>query len=697
MTVVTIRPDSTVQYPGSWSLQGGSSDADDALRDDTDVTYLRGNENRCDATKAVIVGFANPTPPVAAHRIKQVRVRARIKDRSTSNETFAAVYLRLNDIEAGRANNSGGESAFKEFSGAWQTQKPGGGDWTATDVNALQASIYSCGSKSSSVGSDWAAVYIDVEYNETPVVTVTTPTEGSTIQDQTRPTGGATYADTEGDAMTHYRFKVFSAAQYGAGGFDPETSAATYDSGWVASSTNPITATPTTDLSNGAYRYYFKARQGGSWSTAFESAWDYNQFTVVVSPPLAPTITATADDTNRRIALVLQGQDNLLTLNDSTLESTVGSWTQHVNATAARTTAAGTFASGSAGLSITATIAGNAAVRTASGTSGYRVSPGLTYVLRAKLKAAATAKQIRLYARFYDAAGTAISFVGSADLGLDATGAFTAFTNSVVAPALAAYMAVIIEVQSAAAGGVHYADEIGVFPQGNTAWNAGGMVSDVGTDTTLSSQRFLIEYSDDGGDTWETADRLWTAALVEVDGSAASPPAATQALTLYDYEAFPRQERLYRAQAYDIGPPIIAGPYSAEDGATYVASEWAIHVPSDPSMNVVVYRDDSNFDYDGEEPGQANYAAGRRNAIVVKGDIQGENFPLTLQFEEQEDFEAFEAIRDLQEAVFLITDMDLAWYVAFLGRRGVSIDRTTKNAEPWWHTVSVTAIEQDRP
>lgn len=694
MGQVTIRPNATTQYPSGWSLQGGSADADDALRDDTDVTYLRGNENRCDATKAVIVGLEDPTIPAGA-RIKQVRIRARIKDRSTSKQTFAATYLRLNNVESGRANNAGGEAAFKEFSGPWQTQKPGGGDWSVADVNNLTASIYSCGSSSTSIGSDWAALYVDVEYNEAPTVTVTTPTEGSTVQDQTRPVGGFSYADTEGDAMTAYRFKVFSAAQYGAGGFDPETSTATYDSGWVSSSTNPVTASPGVDLSNGSYRYYFKARQGGPWSTPFESAWDYNQFTLSVAPPLAPVVSVTADDTNRRLILTIQGVDNLLSLDDSTFEGSVGGWNAATGNAPTRTTTAGQFASGIAGMSMTRTGAGDIVYRTATGTSGYRVAPGEIYKVRAKLKSSGTGRQVLLGMGFYTAAGALISTIDGVALGADNSAGFTAFVSAAItAPATAAYATARITVQ--AANETHYADEVGIFPNANTAWNPGGVVSDV-SGGAWSSQRFQIEFSDDGGVTWEVIPRIVTVFGTIADGSGYAPFASDQQATVYDYEAKPRTTRSYRVLTYDIGPSVVAGPYSATVSASYTASEWAIHVPTDPTKNMVIYRDDSNFEYEGEEPGAANYAKGRRNAIIVKGDIQGENFPLVLQFETQAAFQAFEAIRDLQEAVFLISDMNRAWYVAFLGRRGVTIDRTVKNVEPWWHTVTVQAIEQDRP
>lgn len=514
MSIEVLRPSVDMLSPTGWSIQGGAGSGHASLADASDATFLRANENRCDATKAWIVGLGAPTIPAGA-RIKQVRLRARIKDRHATNETFASAYLRdSGGIESGRVNNNGGEVAFTDFSGAWQTQKPEGGDWTADSVGDLMVSMYSCGDAGSSVGSEWAAIYVDVEYNDAPTVTVTAPAEGGTVVDNFQPTVTADYADTEGDVMTAYRVKVFSSAQYGAGGFDPETSTATWDSDWVTSSVNPISTQVATALSAGTWRAYVKARHGGPWATPFESAWDYNQFTISGTPPPVPTVDPSPDDANGRIGIVVY-----------------------------ETTQAG------------------------------------------------------------------------------------------------------------------------------------------------ASVRFDLEFSDDQV-TW-TAVRGGTA-LDPDDVSGIAP-------TVYDYEAIPRRTRYYRARSWKTSIPEVLSAWSTPVGEEYESETWRLHVPSDPLLNRVIQRHGEDFGFGGEEPSAVNFAINRRNPVVVKGQIRGEDFPLTLVFETAEDWEDFEAIRDLQEVLFLITDMDKAWHVALIGRRGVVVDRTVANVEPWWHTVSVQVVEQDRP
>lgn len=97
-----------------------------------------------------------------------------------------------------------------------------------------------------------------------PTATATGPS--GVINDNT-PTFHWT-ATVDADAFELYgRWRVFTAAQYGAGGFDPETSPPLWDSGLRAITTHSVTSIP---LTTGSYRAYVAAYQkvvaGQPWS-----------------------------------------------------------------------------------------------------------------------------------------------------------------------------------------------------------------------------------------------------------------------------------------------------------------------------------------------------------------------------------------------------------------------------------------------
>lgn len=148
--------------------------------------------------------------------------------------------------------------------------------------------------------SDWSAAS-KFTTNTAPVVDVTGP--ASPVNTTNRPRVTWTITDPEGDLQVGYQVRVFTAAQYGIGGFNPATSPATHDSGMISSADAeyriPI------NLANGTWRAYVKvqAQPPGALFGADvqESAWDYQQFDVNVVAPLNPTIDAVANLVNARV------------------------------------------------------------------------------------------------------------------------------------------------------------------------------------------------------------------------------------------------------------------------------------------------------------------------------------------------------------------------------------------------------------
>lgn len=118
-------------------------------------------------------------------------------------------------------------------------------------------------------------------------VNVTAPT--GTVTNTNKPP--VEWAMTGGTPQYSYHARVFTAAQYGIGGFDPTTSPATWDSGVVVGSAT--TYTGSTVLPNATtYRAYVRLT-GHSGTNV--SPWDFEQFTLNLTPPTAPTLYLDTD------------------------------------------------------------------------------------------------------------------------------------------------------------------------------------------------------------------------------------------------------------------------------------------------------------------------------------------------------------------------------------------------------------------
>lgn len=115
---------------------------------------------------------------------------------------------------------------------------------------------------------------------------VTSVVCGPTITDTLQPT--ATWS--QDDPGNRYQAKIFSAAQYGAGGFDPSTSPSTWESGDVESTVRQVKAG--VPLVNGTtYRTYVRVARKATQAKAYTgwSPWAYAQYTISLAAPSTPT------------------------------------------------------------------------------------------------------------------------------------------------------------------------------------------------------------------------------------------------------------------------------------------------------------------------------------------------------------------------------------------------------------------------
>jgi hypothetical protein len=454
-----------------------------------------------------------------------------------------------------------------------------GGAYWLHDIFVAQQDIYwKIGESARSGGiagfsAKFYKTWLEVVYNERPVVVVTAPS-GTVIN--SRPTVTWTYTDPEGDPQTHYQVKIFDAATYGAVGFSADTSTPAWDSGKVVgSSLSALSGT----LTNGTtYKAYVKAWQADVAGAEHYSLWDDGSaFTITINPPATPVLTATLDQTMAAVLLSISGRDNELTYNQSSLETDTTGWTAGASTTMTRTTAAGTFLHGVAGLSLQRiTSIGLITAQTLAGVLGVPVVVGQQYTAVASFKAAATLRSCRVDIVWYNAAGGVIS-TSNGVASNDAVGSWTQLTCTATAPALAAFAAVLVNAGvggTAAISEIHYVDQISIAPGASTTWTRGGLVN--------TSQRFIVERQTGAG-AWEAVRELYL--------DATDPPVG-QIVTTYDSQIPHGLAFHYRARVLSLADGVSwvegANTANTSDLNMPLASGWWLKDPYDQAKNMKI-------------------------------------------------------------------------------------------------------------
>lgn len=264
MTFVTLKPNGTTFNDGTPSATTAHGDLSDDS-DTTGVTYDPG-----ESSSLTLENLSLPSGAVVF---------------------LAQYWLRLGGTALVRGNLAvgGGRVGTDDKSVKWGdpvsvawTQLVG--DLSDSDIDGASIGIMNVSGGIAIVTEAWVRVMYFVQ----PTVNVASPTGTITTN---RPTVSWTAAfDEHAESRTYTRqIRVFTDAQYGAGGFDPDTSTATVEdtvtgtgSSWVSSSR----------LANDTYRAYVKVASPtlpDHWSD-----WDYVEFTVNAATPGAPTVTATA-------------------------------------------------------------------------------------------------------------------------------------------------------------------------------------------------------------------------------------------------------------------------------------------------------------------------------------------------------------------------------------------------------------------
>ncbi len=198
------------------------------------------------------------------------------------------------------------------------------------------------------------------------------------------------------------------------------------------------------------------------------------------------TVAQIADD-----AVAKSAVGNLLTANQASVETdTTGFFT--IDCTITATTDAALH--GSKSLRMAATAAAAAIYTPGANTSGQPVTAGTTYTASASVKSSGTARSACVRVYWYTAAGAPVSSTNSASV-TTSTSAWTRYLVTAVAPATAAFAAVIVETEGNTVGDVHYVDCLGFWQGAGGQWALPGTpITNLGFYTDESVGRRLFQW-----------------------------------------------------------------------------------------------------------------------------------------------------------------------------------------------------------
>jgi hypothetical protein len=223
-TISKINPNGTILVDDV--TVNGAGDADDALRDNTDSSWLQYFAGT--GSSEVIVDLESVPALGTTKRVSQVRVVARADSlngtvsfhgyvrRTASSADTQSFYTTTNMVSGPRT-----------ITGSWIKSIPGlGTEWDETTLNAMRMRL-----KDDNTGGSLPAVYkayVDVQIHTKPTVTLLSPTSGAIAV--TNPLVKWSVS-ADGDAVAKFQVKIFTVAVAEGGGFDAETSTAVHDSG----------------------------------------------------------------------------------------------------------------------------------------------------------------------------------------------------------------------------------------------------------------------------------------------------------------------------------------------------------------------------------------------------------------------------------------------------------------------------------
>lgn len=275
MTTVTLRPDGTLSSFGVAVTGAASEHA--ALNDSSDASYIAASVSAAE----VVVSMGTSSLPAGAVT-KTVALVQRDDSNSAGLPPVSAV-LTLADGSVLASVTGGDALASRTGAAAAVTlaQADVDGLRVVADLPEIADRLYD--------------VYATLVFATQPTTAVSAP---SGVQSASAVTVSWSHtAGSDGGSQSRFHARIFSAAEYGVSGFNPETSPCTWDSLSTASSATSVVSGTLANATT--YRAYVRTAQTIN-GAAHWAEWDYEAFSTSYTTPEVDTVTVTGDDTNAR-------------------------------------------------------------------------------------------------------------------------------------------------------------------------------------------------------------------------------------------------------------------------------------------------------------------------------------------------------------------------------------------------------------
>lgn len=273
----TIQAGGYNAFSGSTALGIGSASA--VLSDSSNNTYVRATAGVAGINYSSIT-YDLGNPSVGGSAVARVRAAFTWKNGDGAPANFKLLIPASGTVAAQlgpqSANYPSGSSPVTVYSGWWAKSTA----WPTSDLNAMQLLSFT-----SSTALRYTKAWMEFDMVSTP-----TATPAITSVTTMRPTTTWTFSDADGYTQASAVVKLFSAAQYGAGGFDPATSTALW-SGTVNGDAQTITPTTNVIVTNAlVYKPFLQVYKNVS-GCVIPSAWSSATSTSTSSFTLPPTPT----------------------------------------------------------------------------------------------------------------------------------------------------------------------------------------------------------------------------------------------------------------------------------------------------------------------------------------------------------------------------------------------------------------------
>lgn len=603
MTTQSLNPNADRSGSGDFTITGSASTISIALSDASDATYVTRTSGA--ETKSFVIDLSSYSLG-ADEAIESVRIDVRMARPDAGSKLFVRQgYVTdpaAGTVRYGTADQYSGSVALQTLTGAERIVAPDGLAWDQDRLDNLVVKVTDYASASAARTGVYKVQAI-ATINDRPSASVTSPS--GSVTDTSRPAIAWTYSDVDGDPQSVYQVKVFTAAQYGAADFDPDTSTPEWGTALVDSADPGVT--PGIDLETGTtYRAYVQV--GHALGTGnFLSNWTYAQFTMAYAAQATPQLDVAYEPTINGVYVTATGRTNYLTDDDSVFTASIGSWQAVSGCNITRST--GTVLIGPGSLQLDATSTATMKARTglyAVATDGQNVS-GI-----ASFRADAVGRTCRVSLYWYDSSASLISTTDGATI----TDVFTGWTTAsvtAVPPVNTASAAIGVEVQSPASGEDHFVDKVALHPGTIPVWGPGGF---------YDNQTILVQRSIDNGVTWE-----------EISQFTADTP--SQVAQSDDYTAPRDATSVYRARTVGVSSTreVLSSAWSG-NAAAYVTNDgqWWLKALGTPALNIGGLRVRGPLQESVQQSVGVFRPLGRSTPVVVSGDIYGNDGQYSITF-----------------------------------------------------------------